>query len=120
MQGRVRRVKITHLLRIITEKVDSELSRIDLDQPKAFDRIEYSFLESFQRPNSTRTFKLEFASYMQRMQLVELNEVKLSPFIWTIRQGCSLSSMLSGLVGTFHDQIVAEFDSMHYIKCHGF
>ena len=87
-----------HLVRTIAEKVDRNTVLINLDQSKAFDRVDHSFLEVVL---SAASFGLHFRSwicflYASSGVMVEVNGVRSEPFILTrsIRQGCPLSPML--------------------------
>ena len=87
-----------HLVRTIVEKVDGNAALINLDQSKAFDRVNHAFLEAVL---SAADFGLHFRTricllYASPGLMVEVNGVRSEPFTLTrsIRQGCLLSPML--------------------------
>ena len=87
-----------HLVRTIIEKVDGNAALINLDQSKAFDRVDHAFLEAVL---SAAGFGLHFRSWIRLLYaspgiMVEVNGVRSEPFTLTrsIRQGCPLSPML--------------------------
>ena len=87
-----------HLVRTIVEKVDGNAALINLDQSKAFDRVDHGFLESVL---SAAGFGLHFRTRIRLLYaspgvMVEVNGVRSEPFTLTqsIRQGCPLSPML--------------------------
>ena len=87
-----------HLVRTIVEKVDGNAALINLDQSKAFDRVDHTFLEAVL---SAAGFRVDFCTWIRLLYasprvMVEVNGVRLEPFTltWSIRQGCPLSPML--------------------------
>ena len=87
-----------HLVRTIIEKVDGNAALINLDQSKAFHRVDHAFLEAVL---SAAGFGLHFRTWIRLLYaysgvMVEVNGVRLEPFTLTrsIRQGCPLSPML--------------------------
>ena len=83
-----------HLVRTIVEKV----ALINLDQSKAFDRVDHAFLEAVL---SAAGFGVDFRTWIRLLYaslgvIVEVNGVRSEPFTLTrsIRQGCPLSPML--------------------------
>ena len=87
-----------HLFRTIVEKVDRNAALINLDQSKAFDRVDHGFLEAVL---SSAGFGLHFRSWIRLLYaspgiMVAVNGVRSEPFTLTrsIRQGCPLSPML--------------------------
>ena len=91
-----------YLVRTIVEKVDGNAVLINLDQSKAFDRVDHAFLEAVL---SAAGFGLHFRTWIRLLYVspevvVEVNEVRLEPFTLTrsICQGCPLSPMLYILV----------------------
>ena len=91
-----------HLVRTIVEKVDGNASLINLDQSKAFDRVDHAFLEAIL---SAAGFGLHFRTWICHLYaspgvMVEVNRVRSEPFTLTrsFRQGCPLSPMLYILV----------------------
>ena len=87
-----------HLVCTIIEKVDRNAALINLDQSKAFDRVDNGFLEAVL---SAASFGLHFRTWICLLYaspgvMVEVNGVRLEPFTLTcsIRQGCLLSPML--------------------------
>ena len=80
-----------HLVRMIVEKVDGNAELINLDQSKAFDRVDHGFLEAVL---SAAGFGLHFRTWIRLLYashgvMVEVNGVRLEPFTLTcsIRQG---------------------------------
>ena len=91
-----------HLVRTIVEKVDGNAALINLDQSKAFDRVDHAFLEAVL---SSAGFGVDFRTWIRLLYaspgvMVEVNGVRSEPFTLTrsIRQGCPLSPMLYILV----------------------
>ena len=91
-----------HLVRTIVEKVNGNAALINLDQSKAFDRVDHAFLEAVL---SAAGFGLHFCTWICLLYaspgiMVEVNGVRSEPFTLTqsIRQGCPLSLMLYILV----------------------
>ena len=87
-----------HLVRTIVEKVDGNAALINLDQSKAFDRVDHAFLEAVL---SLAGFGVDFRTWIRLLYaspgvMVEVNGVRSEPFTLTrsIRQGCPLSPML--------------------------
>ena len=87
-----------HLVRTIVEKVDGNAALINLDQSKAFDRVDHAFLEAVL---SAAGFGVDFRTWIRLLYaspgvVVEVNGVRSEPFALTrsIRQGCPLSPML--------------------------
>ena len=87
-----------HLVRLIIEKVDSDAALINLDQSKAFDRVDHRFLEAVL---SAAGFGPYFRSWIRLLYaspgaLVEVNGVRSKSFLLSrsIRQGCPLSPLL--------------------------
>ena len=87
-----------HLVRTIVEKVDGNAALINLDQSKAFDRVDHAFLEAVL---SAAGFGIDFRTWIRLLYaspgvMVEVNGVRSEPFTLTrlIRQGCPLSPML--------------------------
>ena len=87
-----------HLVRTIVEKLDGNAGLINLDQSKAFDRVDHAFLDSVL---SAAGFGLHFCTWIRLLDaspgvMVEVNGVMSEPFTLTrsIRQGCPLSPML--------------------------
>ena len=87
-----------HLVRTILEKVDDKAALINLDQSKAFDRVDHGFLEAVL---SAAGFGVNFRSWIRLLYaspgvMVEVNGVRSKAFILSrsIRQGCPLSPML--------------------------
>ncbi len=87
-----------HLVRTIVEKVDGNAALINLDQSKAFDRVDHAFLEAVL---SSAGFGVDFRTWIRLLYaspgvVVEVNGVRSEPFTLTrsIRQGCPLSPML--------------------------
>ena len=87
-----------HLVRTIVEKVDGNAAQINLDQSKAFDRVDHCFLEAVL---SAVGFGRHFRSWIRLLYaslgvMVEVNGVRSESFTLTrsIRQSCPLSSML--------------------------
>ena len=87
-----------HLIRTIIDKVDNKAALINLDQSKAFDRVDHSFLEAVL---SAAGFGVDFRTWIRLMYaspgvMVEVNGVRSKPFTLSrsIRQGCPLSPML--------------------------
>ena len=87
-----------HLVRTIVEKVDGNAALINLDQSKAFDRVDHAFLEAVL---SSAGFEVDFRTWIRLLYaspgvMVEVNGVRSEPFTLTrsIRQGCPLSPML--------------------------
>ena len=87
-----------HLVRMIVEKVDGNAALINLDQSKAFDRVDHAFLEAVL---SSAGFGVDFRTWIRLLYaspgvMVEVNGVRSEPFTLTrsIRQGCPLSPML--------------------------
>ena len=87
-----------HLVRTIVEKVDGNAALINLDQSKAFDRVDHAFLEAVL---SSAGFGVDFRTWIRLLYaspgvMVEVNGVRSEPFTLTrsIRQGCPLSPML--------------------------
>ncbi|CAE1328699.1 unnamed protein product [Acanthosepion pharaonis] len=86
------------MVRLILEQVDSEAALINLDQSKAFDRVDHRFLEAVL---SAAGFGADFRSWIRLLYatsgaLVEVNGVRSEPFVLSrsIRQGCPLSPLL--------------------------
>ena len=87
-----------HLVRTIVEKVDGNATLINLDQSKAFDRVDHAFLEAVL---SVAGFRLHFCAWIHLLfastgVMVVVNGVRLEPYTLTqsIHQGCPLSPML--------------------------
>ena len=87
-----------HLVRTIVEKVDGNVALINLDQSKAFDRVDHAFLEAVL---SAAGFRVDFRTWIRLLYappgvMVEVNGVRSEPFTLTrsIHQGCPLSPML--------------------------
>ena len=87
-----------HLVCTIIDKVNGNAALINLDQSKAFDRVDHAFLESVL---SAAGFGLYFRTWIHLLYaspkvMVEVNGVRSEPFTLTrsIRQGCPLSPML--------------------------
>ncbi|CAE1276092.1 unnamed protein product [Acanthosepion pharaonis] len=90
-----------HLVRLIIEKVDSDAALINLDQSKAFDRVDHRFLEAVL---SAAGFGPHFRTWIRLLYaspgaLVEVNGVRSKPFMLSrsFRQGCPLSPLLYAL-----------------------
>jgi len=86
-----------HMIRTIVEKVD-KAALINLDQSKAFDRVDHGFLEAVL---SAAGFGVTFRSWIRLLYaspgvMVEVNGVRSKPFSLSrsIRQGCPLSPLL--------------------------
>ena len=86
-----------HLVRTIVEKVDGNAALINLDQSKAFERVDHSFLDAVL---SAAGFGLHFLTWIRLLYAspgvtVEVNGVRSEPFTLTrsIRQGYPLSPM---------------------------
>ena len=80
-----------HLVRTIVEKVDGNAALINLDQSKAFDRVDHAFLEAVL---SSAGFGVDFRTWIRLLYaspgvMVEVNGVRSEPFTLTrsIRQG---------------------------------
>ena len=87
-----------HLVRTIIEKVDGNTTLINLDQSKAFDRVDNAFLEAVL---SAAGFELHFRTWIRLLYaspgvMVEVNGVRSEPFTLarSFRQGCPLLPML--------------------------
>ena len=87
-----------HLVHTIVEKVDRNAALINLDQSKAFDRVDHAFLEAVL---SAASFRVDFRTWICLLNasprvMVEVNGVRSEPFTLTrsIRQGCPLLPML--------------------------
>ena len=87
-----------HLVCTIVEKVDGNAALINLDQSKAFDRVDHAFLEAVL---SLAGFGLHFCPWIRLLYaspgvMEEVNGVRSEPFTLTrsIRQGFPLSPML--------------------------
>ena len=87
-----------HLVHMIVEKVDGNATLINLDQSKAFDRVDHGFLEA---ALSVDGFRLHFRTWIRLLYvspgvMVEVNGVRSEPFTLThsIHQGCRLLPML--------------------------
>ena len=87
-----------HLVRTIVENVDGNAVLINLDQPKAFDRVDHAFQETIL---SVASFGLHFRTWIHLLYaspgvMEEVNGVRSEPFTLSrlIRQGCPLSPML--------------------------
>ena len=87
-----------HLVHMIVENVDVNAALINLDQSKAFDRVDHAFLEAVL---SAAGFGLHFCTWIRHLYvtpgvMVEVNGVRSEPFTLTrsIRQGSPLSPML--------------------------
>ena len=85
-------------LHLVRTKVDRNAALINLDQSKAFDRVDHAFLEAVL---SAAGFGLHFRAWIRLLYappgvMVEVNGVRSEPFTLTrsIRQGCLLSPML--------------------------
>ena len=90
-----------HLVHTIVEKVDGNAALINLDQSKAFDRVDHAFLEAVL---SAAGFGVDFRTWIRLLYaspgvVVEVNGVRSEPFTLTrsIRQGCPLSPFLRKL-----------------------
>ena len=73
------------LVRTIVEKVDGNAALINLDQSKAFERVDHGFLESVL---SSADFALHFRSWIRLLYvsprvMVEVNGVRSEPFTLT-------------------------------------
>ena len=86
-----------HLVRTIIE-VDGNAALINLDQSKAFDRVDHAFLEAVL---SAAGFGVDFRTWIRLLYaspgvMVEVNGVRSEPFTLTrsIRQDCPLSPMI--------------------------
>ena len=86
-----------HMVCMIIEKVDGNAALINLDQSKAFDKVDYGFLEAIL---SAASFRLHFRRWIRLLYassgvMVEVNGVRSNTFILTrsICQGCLLSML---------------------------
>lgn len=110
MKGRT----IQDNLRLACLIIDSVTALINLDQSKAFDRIDHRLLEAVL---AAASFGLYFRTWMRRLYvspgaLVEVNGVRseLSVLSHSIRQGCLLSHFLYVLALKLLSQVKDEFD----------
>ena len=89
-----------HLVRKILEEIedDAEAALINLDQSKAFDRVDHQFLATVLE---TAGFESEFRKWISMLYhnpqaVVQVNGKRSKAFVIerSVRQGCPLSSLL--------------------------